>query len=224
MDPSKGGYQHLLVITDHFTNFAVAIPTRNQSAKTTADALFNNVMVSYGLPRRLHSDQGANFESKLIKEVCTLTGMTKSRTTPYHHQSDRITERINHTLLSMPGTLDPPKKADWRAEVAPLVHAYNCTRHDMTGFSPYLLMFGRQPKIALDVILGLVNDEHEEVDYGKYMSTMSSRLKQAYEQAAKSMMSSQERQSRNYNKRARAASLDVGDQVLVKVVSFENTR
>ena len=221
LEPSKGGYQHLLVITDHFTKFAVAIPTRNQTAKRTADTLFNNFVVSYGLPRRLHNDQGANFESKLIKELCTLTGMNKSRTTPYHPQSDGITERFNRTLLSMLGTLDPSKKADWRAEVAPLVHAYNCTRHDTTGFSPYLLMFGRQPKIALDVVLGLVNDEHEEVDYGKYMATMRSRLKQAYEQASKNMMSSQERQSRNYNKRARAASLDVGDQVLVKVVSFD---
>ena len=147
--------------------------------------------------------------------------MNKSRTTPYHPQSDGITERFNRTLLSMLGTFDPSKKADWRAEVAPLVHAYNCTRHDTTGFSPYLLMFGRQPKIALDVVLGLVNDEHEEVDYGKYMATMRSRLKQAHEQASKNMMSSQERQSRNYNKRARAASLDVGNQVLVKVVSFD---
>lgn len=69
LEKSKGGYQHILVITDHYTRYAQAIPTKNQLAKTTAEAFFNHFIVHYGIPKRIHSDQGTNFESKVIKEL-----------------------------------------------------------------------------------------------------------------------------------------------------------
>ena len=90
---SKGGFENILVITDHYTRYAQAIPTRNQTAQTTAKALFENFFVHYGFPARIHSDQGANFESKLIQSLCSLTGMRKTRTTPYH-LSRKIKNRI----------------------------------------------------------------------------------------------------------------------------------
>jgi transposase InsO family protein len=89
LETSKGGYQYILVITDHFTKYALAVPTKNTTARTTAEAFLNNFVVHYGFPKRIHSDQGANFEGKLIKELCELAGMTKSRTTPYHPQGKK---------------------------------------------------------------------------------------------------------------------------------------
>ena len=67
LEPSKG-VGNVLIITDHFTKYALAIPTRNQTARTTAEAFFDNFVAHYGIPDRLHTDQGANFESELIKE------------------------------------------------------------------------------------------------------------------------------------------------------------
>ena len=113
LEPSKGGIQDILVITDHFTRYAQTIPTRNQTAKTTAEALLNNFIVHYGLPNRIHSDQGPSFESNIIQELCRLTGIKKSRTTPYHPMGNGMTERFNRTLLSMLGTLQPKDKTNW---------------------------------------------------------------------------------------------------------------
>ena len=104
LDNSKGGYGKILAITDHFTKFAVAVPTRNELAKTTADALYNHFIVPYGFPRRIHTDQGPNFESKLIKDLCRMAGIDKSHTSPYHPMGNGITERFNRTLLGMMGT------------------------------------------------------------------------------------------------------------------------
>jgi len=72
---SKGGYQHIVVNTDHYTKYTIAVPTKNQTARITADALFYNFIVHYGFSKRIHSDQGANFQSSIIKELCQLLGM-----------------------------------------------------------------------------------------------------------------------------------------------------
>ena len=154
LEPSKGNISNVLVITDHFTRFAVAVPTKNQTAKTTADVLYNEFIVKYGIPARLHSDQGATFESEIIKQLCDMMGIKKSRTTPYHASGNGMTERFNRTLISMIGTLDPEKRRNWRQFIPSLVHAYNCIRHESTGYSPYSLLFGREPRLPVDMAFG----------------------------------------------------------------------
>jgi len=221
LELSKGGYQNILVITDHFTKLAIAIPTRNQTAKTTAEALFNDFIVYYGLPRRLHSDQGANFESQTIKELCKLTGIKKSRTTPYHAMGNGIVERFNKTLLNMLGTLDPSLKADWKSAVGSLVHAYNCTKHDSTNVSPHKLMFGRKPRLAIDAVLGLVGSEEENSDYGEYMQKLREWLDKAYHLATDACSSAQQKQKYQYDRKQRGAVVFSGDRVLVKIVAFD---
>ena len=114
LETCKGGYQYVLVITDHYTRYAQAIPTKNMSAKTTADALFHNFIVHYGFPAKIHSDQGANFESQLIRELCKLTNITKSRKTPFHPQGNGMCEHFNRSLMDMLGTLELSKKKDWK--------------------------------------------------------------------------------------------------------------
>ena len=98
LERSKGGHENILVITDHFTRYAQAFPTRNQLAKTTAKVLFDNFIVHYGFPARLHSDQGRNFESSVIRQLCSPAGVEKSRTTPYHAMGNGMAERFNQTL------------------------------------------------------------------------------------------------------------------------------
>ena len=166
--------------------YAQAFPTRNQLAKTTAKVLFENFIVHYGFPARFHSDQGRNFEKNLIKELCKLAGVKKSRTTPYHAMGNGMVERFSHTLLNMLGTLEDHKKEDWKSYVAPLVHSYNATRHDSTGYSPYFLMFGRHPRLAVDAYLGLNNPESSSIlSKEHYATKLKKRLEFAYQVASK---------------------------------------
>ena len=151
LEMSAGGYEHILVITDHLTRYAQAIPSHTQTAKTTAKLLFDNFVCHYGFPARLHSDQG----NEVTKELCTIANVDKSRTTPYHPMGNGMPERFNQTLLNMLGTLEEDKKLDWKTYVPPLVHAYNLTRHESTGFLPHYLLFGRHPRLAVDAFLGI---------------------------------------------------------------------
>uniref|UniRef100_A0A3B3BNF8 Gypsy retrotransposon integrase-like protein 1 n=1 Tax=Oryzias melastigma TaxID=30732 RepID=A0A3B3BNF8_ORYME len=212
-----GRTKDILVITDHFTKYAVAVPTPNQKARTVAKCLWDNFFVHYGIPSRLHSDQGTDFESKTIRELCALAGIHKIRTTPYHPRSNPV-ERFNRTLLDMLGTLTEEEKQHWKNHVKPLVHAYNCTKNDVTGFSPYELMFGRQPRLPIDLAFGLPLLEDRSPSYSEYVQKLTSHLEEnrrvTIENAAKSMKRNKER----FDRHILAAELDVGERVLVRNV------
>ena len=64
-----------------------------------------------------------------------------------------------------------------------LLHAYNCTKHESTNYSPYYLMYGRKPRLAIDVVLGLASAESAEQNYCKYVEALKSKLSAAYELA-----------------------------------------
>ena len=223
LETSKGGFQYLLVITDHFTRFAQAIPTKNQTAKTTADALFNHFIVHYGVPSKLHSDQGAQFESTIIQELCKILNIRKSRTTPYHPMGNGLCERFNRQLLQMLGTLNNHQKQDWKSHIAPLVHAYNSCKQETTGHSPFYLMFGREPVLPVDIMFPNPHQPNQKENLQEHIQHLKDRLQQSYKLAQESIQKHQGRQKRNYDVRARGAVIEPGDKVLVKILAFDGT-
>ncbi|MEW8548785.1 MAG: DDE-type integrase/transposase/recombinase, partial [Candidatus Thiodiazotropha sp.] len=220
LERSKGGFENVLVITDHFSRYAQAFPTKNQTARTTARVLFDLFIVHYGFPARIHSDQGQNFESKLIKELCSVAGVEKSHTTPYHAMGNGQVERFNQTLLQMLGTLEEYQKCDWKAHVPALVHAYNATIHDSTGYSPYFLMFGRHPRLAIDAFLGISPDALSATRQTEYVRKLQERLHFAYQTAQKSAQKSAAKHKANYDLNVRNSGLKPGDRVLVRNVGL----
>ena len=90
-----------MVVTDYFTRWVEAYSLPNQEAATVARVLVNEWICRYGAPDTIHSDQGKNFDSQLFKETCQLLGIHKTRTTPYHPQSDGLVERFNQTLKTL---------------------------------------------------------------------------------------------------------------------------
>lgn len=84
VDKSKGEDEHVLLIVYHFTRYAQAYATRNKTACTAADKLFNEFIPRFGFPARIHHDQGGEFENKLSCHLARLSGVVSSRTMPYH--------------------------------------------------------------------------------------------------------------------------------------------
>ena len=219
LEPVKGG-GNVLVIKEHFTKYALAVATKNQTAKTTAEVFHDSFITHFGIPTRIHSDQGACVESDIIKESCKITGMTKSKTSPYHQIGNPIPERFNRTLLNMLGTLEPDKKSDWKKYLPLLTYAYNCTKHETTKISPYEIMFGRKPRLPIDSMFDTPVQEVSNTTK-EYVEELKKRMKKAQD-IAQTVTEEARIKIKTVNERkARAPKILVGDKVLVKILTFE---
>jgi len=81
---SSKGNVYIITAIDHFTKYAFAMPARNHEATTVARFLVDKIITQFGAPRQSLSDRGAEFEGKIIKELCDVMDMDKLRTTTYH--------------------------------------------------------------------------------------------------------------------------------------------
>ena len=112
IEPSKGNKENVLVITDNLTRYAEAFPSKTQTPLATVKLLWNNLISHYGFPSKIITDQGRNFESELIENLCQVAGVKKLRTSPYHPQTNGQYEHFDDTLLNMLETLTPEQKKD----------------------------------------------------------------------------------------------------------------
>ena len=101
---------NILIITDHYSRFAQAIKTPNQTAIATAQAAWDNFFGKYGFPEKIVTDQGTQFEGKLFQQLCKVADITKLRTTSYHPQGNGNCERFDSTLINMIRTLEQDSK------------------------------------------------------------------------------------------------------------------
>ena len=112
------------------------------------------------------------------------------------------------------------QKIDWKKHVKALVHAYNCTVNDSTGYSPFFLMFGRHPRLPLDVKFGLQTQGQQPVSHSEYVKQLRDRLLEAYDIATRHSTQAQQNQKKLYDLHRRGATLQVGDRVLVRRMAF----
>uniref|UniRef100_A0A3B3SXZ0 Gypsy retrotransposon integrase-like protein 1 n=1 Tax=Paramormyrops kingsleyae TaxID=1676925 RepID=A0A3B3SXZ0_9TELE len=215
LERCKGGYEYILVVMDHFTRFAQAYACRNKSAMTAAEEVFGDFVLKFGFPTKLHHDQGKEFDNKLFAKLQERSGVQGSHTTPYHPQGNGQVERFNRTLLSMLRTLPETAKANWKTSLTQVVSAYNCTRNEVTGFAPYYLLFGRTPRLPIDIMFGVPAKDHSS-SHHSYAEDWRERMREAYKLASKVSTREKERGKTLYDKKVYGAELLPGNRVLVR--------
>ena len=152
LPPASDGSTCILVAVDYMSKWAEAYALPNEEAHTCMTALYNGFFSRFGLPTQLHSDQGRNFESKLVQELVKLTGIRRTRTTPFHPRSDGQTERMNRTILAMLRATAHDNPEDWPEKLPVVMSAYRMTVHSTTGVSPNEAMLGRNTRIPATLI------------------------------------------------------------------------
>ena len=211
ISPSTTGNAYILVASDYFTKWVEAYAIPNQEAITVATKLVDEFFCRFSVPEQLHSDQGRQFESGVLQEVCRLLKIYKSRTTPYHPQSDGLVERFNRTLISMLATTVHDNPTDWESHLKKVCMAYNTSVHSSTGFSPFYLMFGRQAKLPLDIVYGSAPTKAEL--HHQYARKLKQTLERAYSTAREHVGTAVERAKETYNGKVHGDSFEAGDLV-----------
>lgn len=210
--------ESILVFTDVFSKFALAVPCPDETAVTVARVLRDEWIAHYGIPLRIHSDQGRSFENAIIFELCSLYGIQKSRTTAYHPAGNGQCERMNKTLCALIRSLDRKDRRRWPELVRHLLYIYNSTPHRVTGVSPYLLMFGRFPSIPLDQVLG----EHPvpwQTDFVQLQGDLLHKVQRVVTDRLQTAARKEE-ERREAKSRGTPEVIQVGDRVLLRREAF----
>lgn len=148
---SHKGNKYILVILEYATKYVIAVPCKEISAKTIARKFIKHVINNEGIPSEILTDQGTNFQSATMKELCHQLGIKRLRTTVYHPQTDGAVEKFNRTLGDMLTMHFADNPADWDSYLDYCVGTYNRTPHTSTKDTPFYLLKGRDALEPTDV-------------------------------------------------------------------------
>ena len=208
--PASGiGKQYILVVQDYFSKLPFAFAMADQKANRIVQLLKDNVFALVGPPTKLHSDQGRNFESRILSDLCAAFGAKKSHTTPYHPMGDGPMERMNRSLLNLLRAYTD-NRHDWEEHLQLLLFFYRTTRHSVTGLSPYEVLFGSNPPS-----LHLPNIQTSVIpDPSSYSICLQKKLLELRELVEANIIEASDRQCQTYSNCAQKA-LSVGQHVLL---------
>ena len=208
------GNRYILVIADYFTKWTECFPMRNMESETVARILVEEVVARFGIPSKIHSDQGRQFEGKLFQEMCGLLGIDKTRRTPYHPQSDGMVERFNRTLTTMLSAYVNEHHKDWDRQIPYVMMAYRSAEHETTGMSPNKVMLGREVSTPLDLMYELPSNSRH-IPINEWVWELQERLATAHSIVRQNTGQSIIRQKQVHDRKNSFETFENGDKVLV---------
>ena len=208
---TKNANCYILAIIDHFTKWLELFPLKTMEASEVADKI-TAFVCRHGVPVKLLSDQGTNYQSELISELYDALDIERARTTPYHPEGDGLTERVNRTIIPMIAAYVNVNHDNWDELLPQVQFAYNTAVHSTTNCSPFELMYGRQPRIPLDLFI-----PNAEIDLqlkpDDYAENLVSSFQSAYEIVKTNRDIRMDKNKIYYDRRVRAPDYAVGDTV-----------
>ncbi len=211
---TPAGNRHILAMTDHFTKYVEVIPVKTQTAEECAEKIVEHFISRWGTPLTIHSDQGSSFESKVFRQMCSLFGIKKSRSSPRNPKGNGQVERFNRSILKMIRAYLADEQAEWDLHLGSLAGAYKATPHESTGQSPNMLATGQEVRLPADVIFGQPDYNAEMVDLAAaHALKLRDRTRRAHELARVFLARKARRNKEIYDSKLSFTQYHVGDAV-----------
>ncbi|KAG1369131.1 hypothetical protein G6F61_012599 [Rhizopus arrhizus] len=156
---TKNGNRWLLTAVDYSTNWPIARAVPEASAEAVADFLYEEIVMRFGCPSEIVTDRGANFLSKLVKHYTERVKITHRMTSAFHPRSNGKCERLNGILKTMLRKYVHGAIHIWDQFVDAALFATRIRKHRSAGFSPFYLVYGREPVLPGDELRPYLADE-----------------------------------------------------------------
>ena len=206
--------RYILVATCYFSKWVEIFPLPDQTAATYARVLLNEVFSRFGTCNMLLADQGRNFESAIIQELCQMLEIKKSRTFVRNPKCNGQTERFNRTLSRMIKAYLKDEQTDWDLNLGCLAGAYRASPNESTQLTPNLLFLGRAVRLPVELMTGSVAARKEDIpSYWDYVDKLRERLKKAHTVARMNIGKSAVKQKDRYDMKVYQTPYEVGDYV-----------
>jgi hypothetical protein len=208
---SRSGNRFIVVFTDTLTKWTEAFAVPEHTAETIAELFVQEIVCRWGSPERLLSDNGPEFASHILKHVTKLLATEKVFTTTYQPSTNGQVERFNRTLADFLASYT--NGDDWDEFLPFVMFQYRMAFHSSTGFSPFMMMFGREPRLPIDSLLEETNIEYPDED--TYVTQLREKLKETTERAKQYIDRAQAHQKKYYDMKHRNAPIfQENDQVM----------
>lgn len=206
---SKSGNKYLFVLVDNFSKWCILKPMRRADTKSVVNFLEDEVFLVYGVPTKIICDNGPQFISKEFVKLMKEYGVVINYNAVYHPQHNPA-ERLNRVILSSIRAYNRGDQTYWDAEIPKIACAMRNSAHDSTGFTPYMVNFGKSmnthgSRIPITDQVPLTKD------------AKISRIKDIHKIVNKNLNKAYDKFSRAYNLRTRPLNFEVGDIVLRKL-------
>ena len=207
------GNRYFLTMIDLFTKYCVVIPMIDHSAGSVVDAFHSHWVLVFGSPYRVHTDQGLEFEGEFAT-FCEVWRIARSRTTAYHPQGNGACERVNQSIKhNLRKLINEHDLGSWDRVLPLAAFAYNTVVHTSTGFSPFFLTFGADPRVPSDLLIG----PPAEKDMGRQAFSLVKTLSFAFENARNALMANQRRSKDSYDTGVVERIFSPGQKVFLRI-------
>jgi len=208
---TDSGSRYILLITDYFSKWVEAVALPDIEAVTVARAFIDHFVTRFGVPAQVHTDQGRQFEARLFKELCSILGTDKTRTTPYWPQSDGFVERMNRTLEDLLSKMVQTNQKDWDMCLQIAMLAYRSSVQESTGYSPAQMMYGMELNLPVHLLLGPLPTEDDNLH--QFSWKLRERLHNVHNSARDNLKLAADTQKRQYDQRVHVHVYNPGDKV-----------
>ena len=220
LNTTKNGNQYIIVIVDTFTKYCEYIPVKTIGAHTIATAFFDNIICRYGCYKSLISDRGTTFLSSIFKHLLNMCQVTHLASTSYRHQTAGAAERQIQSLKRYLAKHCNESLNDWDQHLAAFRFAHAISINESTRTSPFMLMFGRQPTLSLDVALAKPDNKNNTVE--RELDDVVNRVKQLENIVQENIKMAQEKMTKQYNKHSTPIIYKQGMHVWLYVYQLSN--